>query len=416
MIFRRTVPQHCSAFFCYSACMSVLTVSQFVELVNEALGAVAGATVEGEVEEYKVIQGKWVVFDLKDAKSLVRCFMPIWNLSTQLEDGMLVRATGQPKLREKGFFSFVLDDVQPTGEGALKRAFELLKKKLEAEGLFATDRKRSLLRFPEKITLITSRDAAAFGDFQKVLTARRGGFTIYFIHTAVQGADAPADIVAALEQANTVSNGSELIVLIRGGGSLEDLQAFNDERVVRAVATSRLPTVVGIGHERDVSLAELAADLRASTPSNAAELLTPTREELRLAVQRLRQRVSSALDERLHSQRTAVAQAMQALRHHFSDTGQSVRAVIVRLLSSRQRFRQRVTAQQQRVETLVRLLQSFSPQTVLKRGYSISYKNGRVLKKATGVVAGDKLLTKLAEGEVLSTVGNHVTSQLELKL
>lgn len=396
--------------------MSVLTVTQFINLINEALEAVAGVTVEGEIEEYKVIQGKWVVFDLKDEKSLVKCFMPIWNLSTQLEDGMLVRATGQPKLREKGFFSFVLDDVQPTGEGALKRAFELLRKKLEAEGLFAAERKRVLPRFPEKITLITSRDAAAFGDFQKVLKARRGGFTIYFIHTAVQGADAPAALVAALEQANVNHEGSELIVMIRGGGSIEDLQAFNDERVVRAVAASRLPTVVGIGHERDVSLAELAADLRASTPSNAAELITPTREELGFSVQRFEQQLSSAVHEHLEEQQRRVLHAMQALRHHFTATGQNIRAVIVRLVSSRHRLRQRVTAQQQRVETMVRLLQSFSPQIVLKRGYSISYKNGRVLKRASDVTAGDTLVTKLAEGEVLSTVGDHVTSQLELKL
>lgn len=411
-----TSRNHIARFFCYSTGMQVLTVSQFVQLINEALGAVAGVTVEGEVEEYKVIQGKWVVFDLKDEKSLVKCFMPVWNLSTQLEDGMLVRATGQPKLREKGFFSFSLDDVQPTGEGALKRAFELLKKKLEAEGLFASERKRVLPRFPEKITLITSRDAAAFGDFQKVLKARRGGLTIYFIHAAVQGTEAPAALAAALERANTSTDSSELIVMVRGGGSLEDLQAFNDERVVRAVAASRLPTVVGIGHERDVSLAELAADLRASTPSNAAELIAPTREELQLAIQHFAQRLSVSVREQLNDQQSYVLQAMQALRHHFTDTGQNVRAVIVRLFSSRQRFRQRVMAQQQRVETLVRLLQSFSPETVLKRGYSISYKDGRVLKRAVDVAAGDTLVTKLAEGQVTATVGDHVISQLELKL
>ncbi len=402
--------------------MPVLTVSQFVQLINGALEAMAGVTVEGEIAEYKVLKGGWLVFDLKDRKSLVRCFMLPWKLSTQIEDGMLVRATGLPKLRENGFFSFNVDDVQPTGEGALKRAFELLKKKLEAEDLFAPERKRALPRFPEKITLITSRDAAAFGDFQKVLKARRGGFTIYFIHTAVQGAEAPTALVAALEKANTTPDGSELIVMVRGGGSLEDLQAFNDERVVRAVAASRLPTVVGIGHERDVSLAELAADRRASTPSNAAELITPTREELNFSIRHFEQRLSTAVHEQLQGQQRRVLQVMQALRHHFTATGQSVRAVIVRLVSSRHRFRQRVTAQQQRVETFVRLLQSFSPQTVLKRGYSITRlrqgSGGRShpLRRASDAVAGDVLTTQLAEGEVISTVGKHVTNQLELKL
>lgn len=396
--------------------MPVLTVSQFIQLVNRALQPLRGVVVEGEIVEYNVSQGKWIRFGLKDEKSLVKCFMPVWKLSTQLEDGMLVRAAGLPKLSDKWGFSFDIDEVQPAGEGALKRAFELLKAKLEAAGLFAPERKRSLPRWPETITLITSRAAAAYSDFLKVLNGRRGGITIFFIHTTVQGTEAPAEIVAALEQANTNTESSELIVLVRGGGSLEDLQAFNDERVVRAVAASRLPTVVGVGHERDVTLAELAADLRASTPSNAAELITPTRAEMQLAVQRLQQQLSLALHEQLQTNRAAVAAAMQALRHHFMATGQSVRAVIVRLQSCQHRFRQRVTAQQQRVVALVRLLQSFSPQTVLRRGYSIAYKNGRVLKRAADVAAGDRLRTKLAEGEVLSTVGEHVVSQLELKL
>ena len=155
--------------------MAPLTVTQFVELINSALASLDTVTVEGEVEEYKIIQNKWVVFDLKDAASLVRCFMPKWNLRTEIEDGMLVRAVGQVKLRSKGFLSFVLDSVQPAGEGSLKRAFVLLKKKLEHEGLFAPARKRPLPRFPQTIGLITSRASAAYGDFLKVLQARQGG-------------------------------------------------------------------------------------------------------------------------------------------------------------------------------------------------------------------------------------------------
>lgn len=392
--------------------MTPLTVTQFVELINTALVSLDTVTVEGEVEEYKIIQNKWVVFDLKDATSLVRCFMPKWNLRTEIEDGMLVRAVGQVKLRSKGFLSFVLDSVQPAGEGSLKRAFVLLQKKLEHEGLFAPARKRALPRFPQTIGLITSRDAAAYGDFLKVLKARQGGLTIYFLHTPVQGEEAPTAIIRALEQANTTLKNLDAIVLVRGGGSLEDLQAFNDERVVRAVAASRVPIIVGVGHERDETLAEYAADVRASTPSNAAELLVRTRIESLAAIDHARQRLRQAVQTALTRHRTVIQRAVsrrfivaisqkkqrlgsirQALSHHLAET---------------------LRRKQQQTDQLLRLLRSFSPETILNRGYSITRtKGGRVLKRAAQVKRGDQLMTQLSDGRIPSVVGTKV-SQLEL--
>ena len=221
-------------------------------------------------------------FTLKDKESNVRCFMTVWDLKAEIEDGMMVKVSGRPTLTQKWGFSFNLKSVQPAGEGALRRAFVLLQKKLTAEGVFSIERKRSLPRFPQHIALITSREAAAYSDFIKVLNARVGGLKISFIHTQVQGEKAPQQIIEALEAANTGLTDLDVIVLARGGGSLEDLQAFNDEMVVRAVAASRTPTIVGVGHERDVTLAELAADVRASTPSNAAELLVQSREIMML--------------------------------------------------------------------------------------------------------------------------------------
>lgn len=357
-----------------------LTVSQFVEVVNEALAAATGLTVEGEVDEYKVIQGKWVTFRLKDEAASVGCFIPVWELKTAIEDGMLVRVTGQPKLREKGFFSFVLQTVVPAGEGSLKRAFELLRQKLTEEGLFAPERKRALPAFPQHVALITSRDAAAYSDFLKILRGRIGGITVSFIHTAVQGEDAPEQIMAALEQANTELKNLDVIVMVRGGGSLEDLQAFNDESVVRAVAASRTPTIIGIGHERDVTLAELAADQRASTPSNAAELLVRSREELSLQLSGWQGFLSGRVRESLQRQR------------HFIEHGVSV-------------LKGQMRATMQHVTQLVRMLKSLSPEETLKRGYSITRTaRGVVVKHAGDVHEGDILLTKLARGEVKSAV------------
>lgn len=392
--------------------MTPLTVTQFVGLINTALASLDTVTVEGEVEEYKIIQNKWVVFDLKDATSLVRCFMPKWNLRTEIEDGMLVRAVGQVKLRSKGFLSFVLDSVQPAGEGSLKRAFVLLKKKLEHEGLFAPARKRALPRFPQTMGLITSRDAAAYGDFLKVLKARQGGLTIYFLHTPVQGEEAPTAIIRALEQANTTLKNLDAIVLVRGGGSLEDLQAFNDERVVRAVAASRVPIIVGVGHERDETLAEYAADVRASTPSNAAELLVRTRIESLAAIDHARQRLRQAVQTALTRHRTVIQRAVSrrfivAISQKRQRLG-SIRQALSHYLAETLRRKQQQTDQ------LLRLLRSFSPETILNRGYSITRtKKGHVLKRAAQVKRGDQLMTQLSDGQIPSVVGTKV-SQLEL--
>jgi exodeoxyribonuclease VII large subunit len=414
-----------------------LSVTQFVTLVNQTLDMMESVTVEGEVEEFKIINNKWVVFDLKDKESLVKCFMTTWQLRTAIEDGMLVRVVGQPKLRNKGFFSFVLESVQPAGEGALRRAFELLKQKLTAEGVFAPERKRLLPRFPERIALITSRDAAAYGDFMKVLRARHGGLTIYFIHTAVQGEDAPAQVISALERANTGPEQPDAIVMVRGGGSMEDLQAFNDELVVRAVASSRLPIIVGVGHERDITLAELAADVRASTPSNAAELLIRSRDEIMLELAHYRSRLQTSVRQKLSDHQAAIAHALTVLRRRVTTTRQRVSQTITSLVGWRlrlvhiiQRKREHIVSwrttlathtlttlryRQENTKQLLRVLHSLSPDNILKRGYSITRTaKGRVVKRTQDAPLGTHLVTQVADGTILSTVGRLAKKQLEL--
>src|SRR3989344_3282465 len=219
----------------------VFTVSEFIDHIN-ALVATDVHAVEGEISGFNLSQGRWVFFDLKDEKveSKVGCFMMAFKLKTPLEDGMKVRVIGTPKVHEKsGQFRITVEQVELVGEGALKRAFELLKKKLAGEGLFADERKRPIPRFPERIGVIASRESAAFGDFKYFQTAKPR---------------------------------PDVLVLMRGAGSLEDLQAFNSEEVAYAIFGSKIPVVVGVGHERDESIADYVADLRASTPSNAAEL------------------------------------------------------------------------------------------------------------------------------------------------
>lgn len=356
----------------------VLTVTQFVRFIDEALAAYDGVAVEGEVAEFKIIHDKWVTFQLKDATSTIGCFMTVWQYKTQVEDGMMVRAVGRPRLRDKGFFSFVVESMQPTGEGALKRAFELLKAKLEAEGLFAVERKRHLPRFPQHLALITSRDAAAYSDFLKVLQARTGGLTISFIHSQVQGEDAPRQLLTALAFANTRLKDIDAIVMVRGGGSLEDLMAFNDEAVVRAAAASRVPIIVGVGHERDITLAELAADVRASTPSNAAEILVRSRQEIASDMAHMRQALRFRMQDAITQHRAVVRRIVDLLRGH------------VRTMAAH-------------VQQFTRVLTSLSPLQVLQRGYSITRRqDGRVITAASQVTVGERLVTQVAAGSVYS--------------
>jgi exodeoxyribonuclease VII large subunit len=360
-----------------------LSVSQLVEVINTALTPLETVVVEGEVDEFKIIHGKWVTFKIRDEQSSIGCFMPMWQYRTQVEDGMLVRVQGRPTLRNKGFFSFVLTSLQPTGEGALKRAFELLRTKLTREGLFSADRKRPLPRFPEHIVLITSRDAAAYSDFIKVLTGRQGGLRVSFLHTQVQGEPAVPQILQALEFANTELPQVDALVLVRGGGSLEDLHAFNDERVVRAVAASRIPTIVGIGHERDVSLAELVADVRASTPSNSAELLVASREELLVTLHAM----TARLRHRMLSATAARKNALVSLRQ----------SLLVR-------WRETLDRRQRVVHDMQRLLISLSPTATLKRGYSITRTSkGKVIRSTKQVTVGDALTITITDGDLAVT-------------
>lgn len=283
--------------------MDNLTPSDLVAVVNQTLEyAYSSVTVVGEVASFKVNQGKWVFFDLKDERASVPCFMTLWSMRQPLEDGMKVIVRGTPKLTQWGKFSFTVTAVQPVGEGSLKKAFEMLKKKLADEGLFDPAKKRGIPEDLTRLGVISSTQAAGYADFIKIINARWGGMKVQVAHTQVQGMDAPDQIIRALQYFNEKSE-VQMIALIRGGGSADDLACFNDERLVRAVAASKIPVICGIGHEVDESLCDLACDVRASTPSNAAELLTRDRktekveEKIRLILQKMNSEVDSKLGE-----------------------------------------------------------------------------------------------------------------------
>lgn len=337
-----------------------LSVSDAVALINQTLEyAYPTIAVEGEIGSFKINQNKYVFFDLKDTMATLGCFMMVYALRQPLEDGMKVRVIAQPKLTAWGKFSLTVRDVQPIGEGSLKRAFELLHEKLTKEGLFDPARKRMLPHMPRRVGVVSSTQAAGYGDFVKILNNRWGGMEVIVAHTAVQGASASRQIVRAVDYLNELPEPLDVIAIVRGGGSADDLSSFNDEALVRAVARSRVPTITGIGHEVDTSLCDLAADVRASTPSNAAEILVPDRRETAASVD-----VSVSQIDRLMQRRIA-----------------SERSEIERRLSRAYEYIQgRFAALAQRYKIAEDMLRYVNPQAALQRGYCLLRdESGRVV-------------------------------------
>ena len=319
-----------------------LSVSDFITLTNQTLEyAYPSIEIEGEVASFKVNQGKYVFFDLKDAGGSVGCFMMVFQLRMPIEDGMKVIVTASPKLTQWGKFSLTVRAIRPSGEGSLKKSFELLKQKLEREGLFSPERKRALPAEPHHVAVISSTEAAGYADFIKIINDRWGGMKIEVAHVQVQGVGASDQIIRALNYFNSQEEIPEIIVIIRGGGSADDLSTFNDELLVREIATSRVPTLVGVGHEVDQTLADMAADVRAATPSNAAQLLVPDRRErvklLRHKITMLLPRTQQAIAKNRHEIALKLQDAFRAVarRYDFYDMQLASRQAILAQLDPR---------------------------------------------------------------------------------
>lgn len=329
----------------------LLSVSDFIATVNQTLDyAYQSVAIEGEVSGFKVNQGKFVFFDLKDASGSVGCFMVLWQLRVPIQDGMKVVVTGIPKLTPWGKFSVTVKSVRPSGEGSLKKSFDILKKKLTDEGVFSDERKRPLPELPKHVGVISSTQAAGYADFIKILGDRWGGMKIDVAHVQVQGASAPDQIISAIKYFNEQEILPEVLVIVRGGGSLDDLSVFNDELLVREIAGSRIPVLTGIGHETDEMLADLAADVRASTPSNAAQLLTPDKREIRSSVDNSIRHVLLRVETVIDTKKESIDQMLANSYRNMSIKLQSV---------------------EENIRNIEKVLSALDPSRVLRRGYAI---------------------------------------------
>ncbi|HQE91370.1 MAG TPA: exodeoxyribonuclease VII large subunit [Anaerolineae bacterium] len=362
--------------------------------------------IEGEVSNFSRASSGHLYFTLKDAGAQINSV--VWRSQAQgitymPRSGDQVIVHGRIGLYEQGGrYQIYVDAIQPAGRGSLFQEFERLKAQLEAEGLFTPERKRPLPAYPQRIGVVTSPTAAAFRDVINVLTRRYPLAEVLLSPTLVQGETAPAQIVAALAALNARDD-VDVILIVRGGGSLEDLWAFNDERVARAVAASRLPVISGVGHETDFTLTDFAADRRAPTPSAAAEMATPDRIELQVALQQHQTRLVRIFDTRLQGFRDQVTRLSHALQYL---------SPAARLANSRQRVddllahadaavAHRMVMQRQQVQGLSARLASLNPDAVLARGYAIvqERESGNVITSAKAITPGLALTLRLQDGE-----------------
>lgn len=387
---------------------AVISVNDLLGLVNHALRTIPTdeMVIEGEVADFKVSQGKWVNFELKDEKAdaKIACFMTTYQLRVPLASGMKVHVKGYVKVFERfGKLSLNVEQVELVGEGALAKAYAMLKEKLAAEGLFDAARKRAIPAMPSKIGLITSKEAAAYGDFLRILGNRWGGVTVVHAHVHVQGQFAVPEILDAFAQFNAMppEERPEVLVLTRGGGSMEELHAFNDESVARAVFRSAIPVVVGVGHERDESLCDFVADVRASTPSNAAERVVPDRRDVARTIAYAVDVMGSRLTHRTARAAERVDRAVGVFDRFMTQKLTQVSGVTERFSHAFDRFRLSVLATIERITSREKLLSSLHPTRMLARGYAIvRASDGTLARDPAALAAGERIRVQLQRGTV----------------
>lgn len=404
-----------------------LSVTQFLDGVNLELSGMA-ARVRGEVTSMSERE-RWIYFSLKDQEgSALSCLISRYHYElsgVRLAEGDEIIVEGSPEIyKPMGKFSLKVSVIELFGEGALKKAYDALRKKLEEEGVFAPERKRELPKYPDRIALITSRDGAAIDDFRMNLGMQ--GFKVDFYPTLVEGQRAVADIIGAIRFFNRAPERYDILVIVRGGGSLESLQAFNNEALVREVSGSAIPTLLGVGHEKDVTLAALAADKMVSTPTATAKELRYHLDEARQLVRHFeyqlpalfRERLSAVRSElsldgevmlaRLRSFRDIVATLRQdigerlviaqaAVRRHLDSLDQGERSLKTGFLSLFER-----TAKE--LDHAAERLAQYDPRRVLRLGYSLVRKGGMIMKSASQAAVGDILDVQLGDGRLQTRV------------
>jgi exodeoxyribonuclease VII large subunit len=396
-----------------SAAESILSVfeltAQLKDLVEASFPSV---WVSGEISNFSRPQSGHCYLTLKDERAQIRGVL--WRtvasrLRFELEDGLEVVCQGDLEVyAPRGTYQLVIRRIEPKGMGALELALRKLRERLAAEGLFAPERKRPLPHFPRVIAVVTSPTGAAIRDFLEVLRRRWRGADVLVVPVRVQGEGSAREIATAIEFVNRLDRPIDCLVVTRGGGSLEDLWSFNEEVVVRAIHASRIPVVSAVGHEIDVTLADLVADVRALTPSEAAELVVPAGDEILAALRTQQHRLLGALRRRALTARSRldVLAERRVFRRPFEwlhDLTQRLDELEGR---STRALKHRITHARRELATVTAQLESLSPLGVLSRGYSLTQRvaDGRLVRDASQLAIGEQLTTRFTHGRAISRV------------
>lgn len=392
--------------------LPVISVSELSRRIKDAIeGNFPFVWVQGEITNCSRAGSGHVYLSLKDDSAQIRAV--IWRSTTarlkfEPRDGLAVVAAGPVEVyAARGTYQLVIQQLVPQGVGALELAFRQMCEKLAAEGLFAPERKRKLPRFPKRIALVTSPSGAAVRDMLQVIGRRWRALDVVIVPVPVQGSAAAPEIAAALQTVHHLP-GVELVIVGRGGGSLEDLWAFNEEIVARAIFNCRIPVVSAVGHEVDVTIADLVADVRALTPSEAGELVAPHAGEVRAELLRIQRHLAQALRGRAATARARLEalSSRRVLTRPLEQVHELARQVDELELRARRALGNRVRIARQEVTAMGGRLDALSPLKVLERGYSVTrlLPSGTVVRSAGQVQPGDVLETLLHSGKLTSRV------------
>ncbi len=398
----------------------VLTVTQLNTIVKELLESeplLSNICVKGELSNYKIYPSGHHYFTLKDSESSLRCVMfknSAQRLRFRPDNGLRVTVWGRLGVFPRdGAYQLYCTQIMPEGTGDLQLAFEQLKSKLDKEGLFEATHKKPLPKFPERIAIITSPAGAAIHDIIRILERRWPLAKLIILPVRVQGAEAPAEITQAIYDANAF-NIADLIITGRGGGSAEDLWAFNDERVARAVFASHIPVISAVGHEPDVTISDYVADRRASTPSNAAEIAVPDSREIREYLASCEIRISQAMRKKMSSLRDRLENAKNSRvllnpASQFDNRRLELDHIRERMLSAEER---RLSRYRERFAGLAASLDAMSPLRVLGRGYTFATDNdGNCIKHVTELSVGQVFSLNFSDGSANCQVENVLRSK-----
>ncbi len=392
---------------------NVLTITQLNEYIRSRLDSDAllnGVAVKGEISNYKVYPSGHHYFTLKDEGSSLKCVMFKGNamrLRFRPDNGVKVIAMGKISVYPRdGVYQLYCTAMAMDGIGDLYAAFEQLKKKLAAQGLFDPAHKKPIPQYPKTIGIVTSSAGAAIHDMLRILNKRFPLTKVRLLPVRVQGIEAPAEIAAAIHYAN-YHKLCDLLIVGRGGGSIEDLWAFNDERVAYAIYESEIPVISAVGHEPDVTISDFVADLRAATPSNAAELAVPDQDALRQNLDSMAAAMATALNRHVKSARQhlnmlSASPALQSPTGYLDQRRKSLELLCNRMTSAQMRT---IEFKKRQFVSAVAKLDAMSPLKVLTRGYAlVKTSDGQVLKSIRQVEPGDRITVNLSDGRLSAAV------------